>query len=191
MNCILAKVLTTLISSAFAICDSNSAPSVTTLEQSTTQPARQEIILNKQPAPDLTDHQLHLAWIKISQNNTRYKRFRPKDSPIAGLRSFQCRKLNECFIIVTDQKAKGALRHKILVLYAREYDYKRRNYKPYWVKCDYALSRTSLFNSSIGVVAVEYLEEGGHKVSVLNWDEEGKAFTCNEVGSFSLVFPVE
>ena len=94
-------------------------------------------------------------------------------------------------MIVSDQKVKDTSLYKLLVLYASDYRYKGRNYKPYWVTCNHDLSRTSLWNSNIGVVAIEYLEAGGQKVSVLKRDEAKSAFTCTEVGSFSLVFPAQ
>lgn len=161
--------------------------SSTLAPQEPTKPATQEVLLTKHPAPDLTNYNLHLAWVRVSQKGKRYRLTRPQEFKIAGSRSFQCGTLNECFMIVSDQRVKVGSRYKILVLYAS--DNRRMNYEPHWVKCNHDLSRTSLYNSNIGVVAVEYLEGGGQEVSSLKWDEGNKAFVCVKVQSPSLVYP--
>ncbi|MEW6125599.1 MAG: hypothetical protein AB1757_00935 [Acidobacteriota bacterium] len=187
----LIQGILSLICYGLITCQNQPKQNVITTNENQPQLQKQEIVLSQIPAPDLTDNDFTWAWVKVSKNNKRYKPIRLDEFKISGLRRFQCHQLGECYIIVADQKVKDASRYKILVLYARDYSYKHRDYKPYWVTCNYDLTRTSLWNSNIGVVAIEYLGTGGHRVSILKWDEEKKTFTCVEVGSFSLVFPAE
>lgn len=188
MTSILSKGLVILTCCGLAACRAQPIQNEVAAQHQPTQSATLEIILTRHPAPDLTDNYFNLAWAKVSQNNKRYKLFRPKDSPVAGMRPFQCRILGECFVIVADQRVKDASRYKILVLSASD---KGRNYQSYWVTSNHDLSRTSLWNSNIGVVAIEHLDAGGHKVSVLKWDQDGQSFTCTQISSHSLVFPVD
>ena len=136
MKSSLAKGILNLICCGLATCHSEPLQKTAPLAQPESQPATQEIILTRMPDPDLTDNEFNWAWAKVSENHTRYKPIRLDEFKVAGLRRSQCRVLGECFVIVSDQKVKDTSRHKLLVLYASDYRYKGRNYKPYWVTCN-------------------------------------------------------
>jgi hypothetical protein len=149
--------IATLICCWLAACRAEPLQNTTAPEQPEPTPPPQEIVLTAHPFHHQTPSELDWAWQKVSRRGKQYRLARREDFKLPGLRSFQYRVLGELFMIVIDQTGKDPSRYKILVLHAS--DKAEQDYRPYWVACDHDLSRTSLYNSNIGVVAVGTLKQ--------------------------------
>jgi hypothetical protein len=149
--------------------------------------ANEELVLTTEPWFDQQPAGFNLSWARISRNHRRYRLALPSDFNVSKPRPFQFRSLDLYFAIVIDRKAAGPSKFRLLAMYAA--DTKRGDYQPFWVTCNGDLSRTKLYNSNAGVVAVEWPEGGGQKVFILQQNSGKKTFACINIGSPALRIP--